>query len=232
MTCDWYVASVVCGELTWIQFGTVLFRAKYPGPIRFKSAFLYSTRLPPNTACAELDSGLIEKSLWSAFIARSAPPSYISKTFLRRCLWPVVLRKAYFDHVANGRVVQDGFVQSRVVQGRRNFRRTNYNGSNCTEASCPEPSCSGTNGPWPLWQSVYTEPSVRGSACQNVVFQILNTGKSISRKAVHVVILGVTIAFCEMMHRLQGNQTLMIKYINMHLVKNHIYTHKRTLLMN
>ena len=76
------------------------------------------SRLPPNTACAELDSGLIEKSLWSAFITRSEPPLYISKTFLCRCLWAVVLRKVYFDHVAKDRVVQDGFVQSRVMQGR------------------------------------------------------------------------------------------------------------------
>ena len=30
----------------------------------------------------------------------------------------VVLRKVYFDHVAKGRVVQDGSVQSRVVHGR------------------------------------------------------------------------------------------------------------------
>ena len=75
------------------------------------------------------------------------------------------------------------------------FRRTNYNGSNCKEASCPEPSCPGHSGPRPLWQSVYTEPSCRGSICQNVVFQILNTGKNISRKAVHVVILGVTLAY-------------------------------------
>ena len=28
-----------------------------------------------------------------------------------------------------------------------------------------------------IWQSVYTEPSCIGSTCQNVAFQILNTGK-------------------------------------------------------
>ena len=108
------------GRVDLDPFGIFLFRAIYPGPTRFKSAFRYSTRLPPNTACAELGSGLIEKCLWSAFTcnARSKPPPYISKTFRRRCLWPVVLRKVYFDHVAKGRVVQDGFIQSRVVQGR------------------------------------------------------------------------------------------------------------------
>ena len=46
-----------------IQFGTFLFRAKSPGPTRFKSAFRYSTRLPPNTACAELDFGITGKSV-------------------------------------------------------------------------------------------------------------------------------------------------------------------------
>ena len=56
--------------------------------------------------------------LWSVFVAWSEPPPYISKTFLRRCFWPVVLRKVYFDHVATGRVVRDGFVQNRVVLGR------------------------------------------------------------------------------------------------------------------
>ena len=46
-----------------------------------------------------------------------------------------------------------------------------------------------------IWQSVYTEPSSRGATCQNVVVQILNTEKNIARKAVRVLVLGVTIAY-------------------------------------
>ena len=68
----------------------------------------------------------------------------------------------------------------------------NYNGSICTEASCPELSCPGLMvQDRCIWQSVNTEPSCRGSTCQNVVFQIL---ENISM-AIHVVILGVTIAY-------------------------------------
>ena len=49
-----------------------------------------------------------------------------------------------------------------------------------------------------IWQSVYTEPSCRGSTCLNVVHQILNTGKILVslRKAVYVVILGVNYSIC------------------------------------
>ena len=41
--------------------------------------FVETDRGTPNTACAELDSGLTEKNLWSAFIARSEAPSYTSE---------------------------------------------------------------------------------------------------------------------------------------------------------
>ena len=43
-------------------------------------------------------------------------------------------------------------------------------------------------------QSVYTKQNCRGPTRQNQAFRILNAEKNISRKAVHVVILGVTIA--------------------------------------
>ena len=151
-----------------------LFRAKYPRPTCLKLTFRHNTCLPPNTACAELDSSLIEKSPWSAFIARSEPAPYISKTFLHGCLWPVVLRKVYFDQGLSSprRVCTEPSRAGACHYGWRNFWRTNYNGSNCTEPTCPGP-----NGPRPLWQRVYTEPSCRGSTCQNIVFQMLNTGK-------------------------------------------------------
>ena len=117
--------------------------------------FVETDQGTPNTACAELDSGLIEKSLWSAFI----PPPCISQTFLRRCLWRVVLRNVYFDHVAKGRVVQDGFVQSRVVQGRVVKDGVIFDEPIIMGQIVQKPVVQGlmVQGRCIMWQSVYTE---------------------------------------------------------------------------
>ena len=54
--------------------------------------FVETDRATPNTACAELDSDLIEKKHRICIYCQERAHTLISKTFLRRCLWPVVLR--------------------------------------------------------------------------------------------------------------------------------------------
>ena len=74
-----------------------------------------------------------ENALWPPMnpIIQSAPrfghltQPHILTTFLRQCLRRVVLRKVYSDQVSKGRVVQDGFVQSRVV-GYVTLLRTDF----------------------------------------------------------------------------------------------------------
>ena len=139
--------------------------------------FVEIDRGTPNTACAELDSGLIEKSFWSSFIARSEPTPCISKPFLRRCLWQVVLRNVYFDHVAKRRDVQDRLVQSRVVHGRVvkdgvTFDERIIMGQTVQKRVVQNPVVQGlmVQGRCIIWQSVYTESSCRGYTCQNVGF--------------------------------------------------------------
>ena len=63
---------LVCCEcrMGWVDLDPV-FRAEYPGPTRFKSAFRYSTCLPPKYCMCWTGFQLNRKSLWSAFIARS-----------------------------------------------------------------------------------------------------------------------------------------------------------------
>ena len=123
--------------------------------------------------------------MFRARIARSKSPPYVSKSFLRECLWRVSLRKVFFfDHVAKDRVFQDGFVQSRVVQGRVVndgviFEERIIMGEIVQNRVVQNQVVQGliVQGRCIIWQSVYTEPSCRGSTCQHVVFQILNTGK-------------------------------------------------------
>ena len=147
--------------------------------------FVETDRGTPNTACAELDSGLIEEVSDLHLLPGARPhPTHQKKNFIRMCLWRVVLRKVYFDHVAKGRVVQDGFVQSRVVQGRVVkdgviFDERIIMGQIVHKRVVQNPAVQGlmVQGRCSIWQIVYTQLSCRGSTCQKVVFQILNTGK-------------------------------------------------------
>ena len=71
-----------------------------------------------------------------------------------------------------------------------NFRWPNCNGSNCSEAYCQEPSCPRANlaehlHKADLSRAFSSEPSFPNTKCW----------KNISRKVVHVVILGLTIAY-------------------------------------
>ena len=83
-----------------------------------------------------------------------------------------------------------GRISKDRISPRRNFRGPNSNGSNCSEANCQEPSCPGPNIAEHLHKAELSRPTR-----QNQAFRILNTEKNIGRKAVHVVILGVTIAY-------------------------------------
>ena len=118
-------------------------------------------------------------------------PPYISNTFPRQCL--------RLGQVAKGRVVWDWFIQNRIVWGRvikdrisprRNFRGPNCNGSNCSEANCQKPSCPGPNIAERLHKAELSRAYSSEPSFPNTKYW-----KHISRKAVHVVILGVTIAY-------------------------------------
>ena len=69
-----------------------------------------------------------------------------------------------------GRVVKDGVMfDERIIMGQIVQKRVVQNP--VVQGLMVQSRC--------IWQSVYTEPSCRGSTCQNVVFQILNTGNKL-----------------------------------------------------
>ena len=84
-----------------------------------------------------------------------------------------------------GRVVKDGVIfDERIIVGKTIQKRVVQN--QVVHGLMARGRC--------IWQSVYTEPSCRGSTCQNVVVQIRNTRKILIGGQFMFVILGVTIA--------------------------------------
>ena len=71
---SWYFASFEWVEMSWSQFGSVCFRARYPGATLLKSALRYAASLwevNRGTPNSPYRSGLIETSLLYAFLSRS-----------------------------------------------------------------------------------------------------------------------------------------------------------------
>ena len=119
-----------------------------------------------------------------------APP-YISNTFPRQCLRRVFFR---LDQIAKVRVwiyTEPNRVESYWGPSfpRLSIRGPNCIGSNCSEANCQELSCPGPNIVERLHKAELSRADSSEPSFPNTKYW-----KHISRKAVHVVILGVTIA--------------------------------------
>ena len=99
------------------------------------------------------------------------------------------------------------------------FRGPNCNESNCSEANSQEPSCPGPNTAERLHRAELSRADSSEPSFPNTKYW-----NNISRKAVHVVILGVTIAYvrwCIDYEKKHTQKSVMIKHIDMSLVKTY-----------